>query len=595
MADNYLSTAELDFDTLKSDFVKFLRNQNQFKDYDFEGSNLATVIDLLTYNTFINAFYLNQVGTESFLDTAQLKESIVSHSKELGYTPRSRTSSRATLNLSKTADTLAGEASTDGTVTINKFTSFTTNLGSNTVTFSTDRDITATNDGTGTFVANNVNIFEGTVVTEFFDVTSANTKLVISSANVDTDSVDVVVQNSTTDLTNTSFTKAENLFNLVPTSPVFFIEGFGQDKYEIQFGNDVTGKRLSVGNIVRVRYRETVGEEGNNAKTFISSDNTITPTLVTKSSLGAERESNDSIRFNAPRVFSTQDRAVTVEDYKALLKAEFPTIETLNVVGGENLDPPRFGKVVVIPKPFGATVASQSLKDSIVDYLVNKTSISTEVLTADPKFIILDINTTVRYNSTQTSRTLDEIKTNVTSNILEFGTTNLSEFDKDFRYSKLLTKIDSTDTSILSNNTKVRMAKEITPVTNTPFDFVLEFGNEVEKGSITSSLFTKTINGVNFESSLDDLNGTIRVVSSTRGAKEVLDFKAGTVDYSTGKILLNAFSLNGYFSRGKIAFGDRVQVYAQNVNPDVIVDQDQIIQIQSLNTSVSVVGQLTDD
>jgi hypothetical protein len=589
MADNYLSTAELDFDTLKSDFVKFLRTQNQFKDYDFEGSNMATVIDLLTYNTFINAFYLNQVGTESFLDTAQLKESVVSHAKELNFLPRSRNSSRARVNLSSTGNV------TDGTKTINKFTTFTTTLGANTLTFSTDKDVTAVNDGTGTFIANNVAIFEGDVVTEFFDVTSSNTKLVIASANVDIDSLDVVVQNSTTDLSNTIYQRAENLFELTPTSPVFFVQGFGTDKYEIEFGNDVTGKRLSVGNIVRVRYRDTLGEEGNNAKTFTSTDVTITTTTVANSSLGAERESVDSIRFNAPRVFSTQDRAVTVEDYKSLIKNKFPTIQTLNVVGGENLDPPRFGKVVVIPKPFNSTVASQSLKDSIVDFLKTKASISTEVITADPKFIVLDISSDVRYNSTQTTRSLDEIKTEVTNKILEFGTNNLSEFDKDFRYSKLLSTIDGADESILSNNTKVRMVKEIAPVTGATNDFNLDFSNEVVKGSLTSTLFIVTINGVNFEAFLEDVNGTIRVSSSTRGAKEVLDFNAGSINYDTGIINLNNFKVDGYFSRARAALGDRVQIFTNSVLPDILVEKDQIIQIQSLNLTVSVTGQTTDD
>lgn len=589
MADNYLSTAELDFDTLKSDFKKFLQNQNQFKDFDFEGSNLATVIDLLTYNTFINAFYLNQVGTESFLDTAQLKESVVSHAKELNFLPRSRNSSRARVNLSSTGNV------TDGTKTINKFTTFTTTLGANTLTFSTDKDVTAVNDGTGTFIANNVTIFEGDVVTEFFDVTSSNTKLVIASANVDIDSLDVVVQNSTTDLSNTIYQRAENLFELTPTSPVFFVQGFGTDKYEIEFGNDVTGKRLSVGNIVRVRYRDTLGEEGNNAKTFTSTDVTITTTTVANSSLGAERESVDSIRFNAPRVFSTQDRAVTVEDYKSLIKNKFPTIQTLNVVGGENLDPPRFGKVVVIPKPFNSTVASQSLKDSIVDFLKTKASISTEVITADPKFIVLDISSDVRYNSTQTTRSLDEIKTEVTNKILEFGTNNLSEFDKDFRYSKLLSVIDGADESILSNNTKVRMVKEIAPVTGATNDFNLDFSNEVVKGSLTSTLFTVTINGVNFEAFLEDVNGTIRVSSSTRGAKEVLDFNAGSINYETGIINLNNFKVDGYFSRARAALGDRVQIFTDSVLPDILVEKDQIIQIQSLNLTVSVTGQTTDD
>ena len=589
MADNYLSTAELDFDTLKSDFKKFLQNQNQFKDFDFEGSNLATVIDLLTYNTFINSFYLNQVGSESFLDTAQLKESVVSHAKELNFLPRSRNSSQARVNLSSTGNV------TDGTKTINKFTTFTTTLGSNTITFSTDKDVTAVNDGTGTFIANNVTIFEGDVVTEFFDVTSSNTKLVIASANVDTDSIEVVVQNSTSDLGNTIFRKAENLFDLTPTSAVFFVQGFGQDKYEIEFGNNITGKRLNVGNIVRVRYRDTLGEEGNNAKTFTSTDATITTTTVANSSFGAERESINSIRFNAPRVFSTQDRAVTVEDYKSLIKNKFPTIQTLNVVGGENLNPPRFGKVVVIPKPFNATVASRSLKDSIIDFLREKASISTEVITADPKFIVLDIITDVRFNSTQTTRSEEEIKTEVTNKILEFGTNNLSEFDKDFRFSKLLGSIDGADTSILSNNTRVRLTKELAPVTGATNDFNLDYSNEIEKGSITSTLFTKTINGVNFETSFEDQNGTIRLVSSSRGAKEVLDFNAGTVDYTTGEIILNSFKLDGYFSRARAALGDRVQLFAKGTLPDVIVEKDQIIQIQSLNVLVNVTGQTTDD
>lgn len=589
MADKYLSTAELDFDSLKSDFIKFLQNQNQFKDFNFEGSNLSTILDLLTYNTHINAFYLNQIGTESFLDTALLKESVVSHAKELNYVPRSRNSSRAAVNISSTGNV------NDGTKTINKFTTFTTNLGSNTLTFSTDRDIVAVNDGTGSFIANNVNIFEGTVVTEFYDVTSANTKVVISSANVDIDSIDIVVQNSASDLANTPFTKAENLFNLTPTSSVFFVQGFGKDKYEIQFGNDVTGKRLTVGNIIRLRYRETIGEEGNNAKVFVSSDPTITTTTVANSSLGADRESINSIRFNAPRVFSTQDRAVTVEDYKSLIKNKFPTIQTLNVVGGENLDPPRFGKVVVIPKPFNSTVASQSLKDSIVDFLKTKSSISTEVITADPKFIVLDISSDVRYNSTQTTRSLDEIKTEVTNKILEFGTNNLSEFDKDFRYSKLLSVIDGADESILSNNTKVRMVKEISPVTGATNDFNLDFSNKVIKGSLSSTLFTKTINGVTFEAFLEDTNGTLRVSSSTRGAKEVLDFNAGSIDYETGVISLSNFKVDGYFSRARAALGDRVQIFTNSVLPDILVEKDQIIQIQSLNLTVSVTGQTTDD
>jgi len=589
MADKYLSTSELDFDSLKDDFRKFLQSQDQYKDYNFDGSNMSVILDLLTYNTHINAYYLNQIGTESFLDTAKLKESVVSHAKELNYIPRSRNSSRAVVNLSTTGSI------TDGTKTINKFTKFETQAGANTLTFSTDRDITAINDGSGTFIANNVNIFEGTIVTEFFDVNSSNTKIVVSSSNVDIDSVEIVVQNSSSDLANSTFLRAQNLFNLTPSSDVFFIQGYGNSKYEIEFGNDVTGKRLTPGNIIRLRYRETLGDEGNNARAFVSSDPTITTSTVSRSSLGSERESIDSIRFNAPRVFSTQDRAVTSEDYKSLIKNKFPIIETLNVIGGEKLNPPRFGKVVVIPKPFDAKIASQSLKDSIVDFLKDKASVSTEVITADPRFIVLDIQSSVRFNSTQTTRGEEDLRSSVINSIIQYGTNNLSEFNKDFRYSKLLTTIDSTDESILSNNTKIRMIKEIAPFIQINNDFVLDYDNEIEKGSFISSMFIKTINGVNFEASLEDFNGLVRMVSSSRGAKEVLDFNAGTIDYQNGIVTLSEFKLDGYFSRGRVSFGDRVQLYAKNVNPDIIVDQDQIILIQSLNINVTINGQTTND
>ena len=269
MAEQYLSVGELDFDSLKSQLKSYLRTQNQFKDFDFEGSNMAAILDLLTYNTYINAYYLNQVGSESFLDTAQLKESVVSHAKELNYTPRSRNSSRAVLNISYEGNI------NDGTAIINKFTPFRSEVGSNTLVFSTDRDIVATNDGTGTFIANNITVFEGQVLTEFFDITTADQKIVLSSSNVDIDSIDVTIQNSLSDLSNTTFSKAENLFNLNPESSVFFIQGYGTDKYEIEFGNDVTGKKLTPGNIVRIRYRDTLGEEGNGAREFRSSNNLL--------------------------------------------------------------------------------------------------------------------------------------------------------------------------------------------------------------------------------------------------------------------------------------------------------------------------------
>lgn len=598
----FLSTDELDFETLKANLKTFLKSQNLFKDYDFEGSNLSVLLDLLTYNTYQNAFYLNQIGTEMFLDTALLKESVSSHAKELNYVPRARGSSAAVVNLSVTGD------ATQGTKTIPQYTTFEASVGANTLTFSTDTDIVAVNDGTGSFLANNISIYEGTLVTEFFEEDGNQNRFVISSANVDINSIDVTVQTSSSDITNTSFTRATNLFNLDPASTVFFVQPYGTNKYEIEFGNDVTGKSLDVGNIIRVRYRDSVASAGDGAVNFTAADAAITTTTVTKSTGGSERESIASIKFNAPRVFSTQDRAVTAEDYKSLIKTKFPYVQTLNVIGGENLDPPRFGKVQIVGKPFGGTVLSQSQKDSIVSFLRDKTSVTSEVITGDADFINIIVDTTVQYNSTQTTKTPDQIKSLVTQAIVDYNDNDLSEFDKDFRYSQLTTDIDNVDGSVISNNTKVSIAKRITPaedkIQNLTIDFGQRLRNEIDYGvpALRSTKFLRRINNVVYEVFLESLDVSsdaesagVNLMSEVNGTKQTRVANIGFINYKTGILTLNKFVVTNYFSQGTAAYGDHINIIARPYDQDIVAEGNQILDINPQDINVTVVSRLTDD
>lgn len=598
----FLSTSELDFEGLKENLKTFMQSQPQFQDYDFEGSNLSALLDVLVYNTYLNGFYLNQIGTEMFLDTALLKESVSSHAKELNYIPRSRGSSSAVVNLSVTGD------ATQGSKTIPQFTTFTATIGSNSAVFSTDAEIVAINDGTGRFIANNVSIYEGTLVTEFFEADADMNKVVISSANVDISSIDVTIQNSSTDLANTTYTQVDELFNLTPTSKVFFVQPYGTNKYEIEFGNDVTGKSLDVGNIVRVRYRDCSGSSGDGATSFTANDGTITPTTVSKSTGGSERETIASIKFNAPRVFSTQDRAITVEDYKSLVKAKFPYVQSLNVIGGENLDPPRFGKVKLVAKPYGGTYLSQSQKSAIVNYLKGKTSETTEVITGDAEFINIHITSAVQYNSSQTTYNNEQIRDLVITAINNYNTLQLSEFDKDFRLSKLVADIDDVDDSIISNNTKVSIVKRINPSTLIPSTVSISFDqrirDEIDYGvsAITSSKFIREINGSRYEVSLKSRDvaagssaAIIDLISTQSGSAEVVAYNIGVVDFVSGEITLNDFVVTEYFARSNEAYGSHINVIARPYDSDILAEKDQILDIDSSDIAVTVTAKLTDD
>lgn len=604
MASNtgFLSTTELDFTAIKSNFITYLQGQDKFADYNFEASNFNVLLDVLAYNTYLNSFYLNMVGSEMFLDTAQLKESAVSHSKELNYLPRSRTSSVAYVDI--TIDT--GTA-TPAYVTIPKYFNLTTQINGATITFTVPDDIIV-RPINGVYSASNTAIYEGNIVTEYFNVVGNTNLYTLQSENIDTRSLSVYVYESSTSQLSYVYTKAESLFGVTPTANVYFIQGYSDNKYQLYFGNDVTGRKLSPGNVIKVEYRDTLGEATNgafifkkNASAFDDNNNmysSISIATVKAAAEGSEREDINSIKFNAPRYFPTQQRTVTAQDYIALTKAEFPQLQAVNAYGGEELTPPQYGRVAISVKPYGTIgLISDSLKINIVNFLKLK-NLTTEPIIVDPEFFYIQATCSVLYNSSLTSKSSAQVKALAETAIIDYGTNNLTEFGSDLRYSKLISDIDNSDTSIVSNETKLKMIKRWSPVVGTSESLTFSFENELyhettlyalpqgHEHAFQSSYFTYTHTD-NLEYScyigddgLGNLNiYTIQVISGV-STRTSLNSSVGSVDYTTGAILLNT-TITAYS-------GNHISLYGLLKNNDIYATKNKFLLIESQDINMSI-------
>lgn len=593
----FLSTTELDFETIKSNLKTYLKAQDRFADYDFEGSNINVLLDLLSYNTYLNSFYLNMVGSEMFLDTAQLRESAVSHAKELNYVPRSKTSAVAYVDI-----TVNTGNTTPAFITIPKNYKFTTIVDSTTLTFSVPSDVIIRPIG-GVYTASNTAIYEGSLVTEYFTVANTSEFYTINSENIDTTSLTVTVYESNTSTIPNIYTQATSLFDLTPTSNVYFVQGFSTNKYQVYFGNDLTGRALSVGNLVKVEYRDTLGELGNGAYSFYKtssingySDISITTNFV--ASEGSDRESIDSIKFNAPRYFPTQERAVTAQDYIALTKAQFPQLQAVNAYGGEDLSPPQYGKVAISVKPYGTTgLISNALKTNIIDYLAGK-NLTTEPIIVDPEFFYIDVDTTINYDTRLTSKSILDIKTLAENAILSYGNTNLTEFGSDLRYSKLVSEIDAVDASVVSNETTLKLIKRWSPLTGSLNTETFSFDNELyheltlyqlpdnhEQTLYTTSFTYTHSDGLDYNCYIgDDGLGNLRVynLQNVGGVttRVVLNSDAGTVNYYTGEILikLNPTSYSGSY----------ISIYGVPLNKDIYAIKNKFLLIEAVDVLVTV-------
>jgi len=594
MATTVNSITNLDFDQVKADLKTYLKGQSQFKDYDFEGSNMSVLLDILAYNTYQNNFYTNMAISEMFLDSAQLRDSVISHAKSLNYLPRSYTSSSA-----KIAVRLTVPAPYPATITIPAKTKFIARCGSVTYTFYNPDAVSIPNVN-NTFVYNNLDVYEGSYITEAYLVANANTqRFVISNKNVDTSSIRVTVKNTSTDAIGTTYMPKSNIFGVGAKDNVFYIQPYFDDKYEIGFGQNIFGNVPTNGNVVLIEYRTTVGSPANGITSMAPSDSIsgyqATVTLNTTSSGGSDIESIESIKYFAPKSIQIQDRAITRSDYEIILKNKFPEIQAARAYGGEDKEPPQYGRVIVAVDTNNAYGLSNNDKNKYYNYLKDRTALGIEPIIEAAEFMFLYITSNVYYNINTTDLSPAAIKNLVANSITAYSTNNLSDFKKIFRYSNLTSAIDNSDVSVLSNDTSVQAILAVNPTLNANNSYNINFKNKLiidhpltdgelistHKPAIKSSTFT--YNGRASAFIQDDGEGKLQILRTTSSGFVFLNRNIGTVDYITGRVIIKNLNVSAYQ-------GADLRIYARTLLSDITPPSNKIITIRPEDVIITVYG-----
>lgn len=582
---------QLDFDSNKALLKEYLREQSEFKDYDFEDSNMSVMLDILSYNTYLNAFYLNMIGNEMFLDSASLRDSVVSHAKELNYIPRSFTSASAKVDfiINSTDPTLKSIVIPRGTAVISR-------VGDKTYTFTTDDIVTATSS-TGQFIAENVDIYEGIFQSDTYAVNyENNTKFIISNKRVDVSSISVTVieDNGATQI---NYLRATSLFGYDSTSEIFFIQPCSGETYEVIFGDGVIGRKPKNNSVVLIEYRVSNGELPNGAQKFIftgkiNGQADVTVRTVSAAIGGAVSETLDSIKYNAPRAFTTQERAVTSEDYENLLKSYYPEINAVTAYGGEDLNPPQYGKVMVCIDLVDINGLPDIKKDEYTRFLKSRSFTTMEPVFVSPEYTYLSIDTNIKYNVNITTKTPEDIRTIVLSYILQYSNEKLNNFNRALRYSRLTNFIDTSDSSIISNETDIKLIKYITPKLNLTQNIDLSFKMPLSDtipikddvyesddiSTITSSKFV--YNGQMNCTIQDDGEGNLMIVNSSgRTTKKIVDI--GTVNYLTGEIRIKDFYISSFT-------GASLKIFATPKNKDILSSENIILGILEPDINITI-------
>ena len=525
-ADNALRISELDFESIRNNLKNFLKNQSEFTDYDFEGSGMSVLLDILAYNTHYMGYYLNMVGNEAFLDTAQLRASVLSHAKHTNYLPSSMKSSSTTVNIVVTPEGL--EDTTASQLTLPKYTRFVSEpiAGVNYI-FSTINSNNAVKTG-NTFTFNNVTLKQGEPVTQNY-LASGNRRFNIPSANVDTDTVTVTVQVSTSNVAASTWKLAEDLTEITANSEIFFIEenSDANGNYTIQFGDGVIGKALSNDNIIIVRYLNTSGDAANKVNNFtsIESIGTYSSNIIVQSvsaaAGGSAKESIEQIKFRAPISYTAQNRAVTKSDYETILIKDYPNIDAVSVWGGDEEIDPVYGKIFISLKPKENYEITLIEKQRIIDEVVANRSILTVIPEiVDPDYSYVLVNATVNYNAEVTSLDESEIQQLVRQAIVDYKDANLKTFDSTFRLSALQKAIDNAHPSILGSSVKVTVQKRLDLSLNTATNYEANFNMPLYRGflddkfNIFPSINITDLEGIPRSVYIEDTPGSLTGVDS---------------------------------------------------------------------------------
>ena len=554
---------ELEFDQIKSNLKTFLSDQSQYSDYDFEASGLSVLIDLLAYNTQYNAFLAHMVANEAFLDSAVKRNSVASIAKTMGYTARSARASAAVVNLNITN---IPSSYTNGSFTLSKEKAFTSSSGGRTFKFYPDRDYTVTKttvSGVDGFYFTNVRMVEGIRVdnSEIVDVNTLSGPVLMANPAVDTTTLTVSVQESISDTSSTTFTFSDNILDVKSTSNVFFVEESLNGQYEVRFGDGVVGKKLSSGNIVRLNYIAASGPRANGIKSFtppsvfIGSGESVSLSLVSESSGGSSQESVDSIRFNAPRFNATKNRAVTTNDYRALILSANPNVKSVAVWGGEDNTPPIYGKVFISLQARPGLVITQDDKDTLLrETIVPRQPVSITAEFVDPEFTYIGLNVGVLYDSKNTTFTEGALQSEVNAELTNYFDTQLNSLDKNFYYSVLSSRIVNLSKSFIAVNLEITLQKRVVPTINTIVRYELPFNNKIQPYSVSSVYFNAQINKATYSVYITDVpdegvvapayNGKGVIQLKTSDKNVIVDANAGTIDYDTGLIVLNSLQIS---------------------------------------------------
>ena len=601
--DKRLRVTEFDFDDVKENLKTFLKGQSEFTDYDFEGSGMNILLDTLAYNTHYLGFNANMLANEMFLDSSSLRSSAVSHAKMLGYEVSSPRAPIATINVSLTTS--------NATATMPAGTAFNTTIDGVNFQFVTISDITSRNTGSS-IPFDSLKIYEGTYTTTKYIVDSqqADQRFMLTDVRADTTTLTVKVQNSQSDSTTTTYTKATDITQLTSSSTVYFLQETESGRFEVYFGDGATSKALSDGNIVELSYVITNKTAANGASSFTRTEAIDTVTNITVTSVaiatgGAEAESIESIKLNAPLDYASQGRAVTAEDYKVYVRKLFPNTQAVSVWGGEDgsfdtstgvSSTPEYGKVFISVKSTTGLNLTTSQKENLEKDLApfKVASITPVVVNPETTFIILGI--TFNYNSSATTQSKTDLESSVSTTISNFNNNKLKNFNSPFRHSELTGLIDDTDSAITNNTTTVTMGKFFTPSLTTSSNYTVSFNNALYNphsghnssgGGVIASTGFQIDGDTSTEYFFDeDGSGNLRTYSVVSGTRTYLNLTAGSVDYTNGIVTINALKITAV-SNIDGETSTTIRMTAIPSSNDIVPVRNQLLELDLVNTTIT--------
>ena len=590
----YTQVANLDFEDIKVALKEYLRSQSDFTDYDFDGSALSTLIDTLAYNTYYTAFNTNMVVNELFIDSATLRDNVVAIAKQLGYRPKSATAPTAYVSFNVTY----GNPTTDTELILKKGTGFISSYDNNVYQYVVTDDVKAqvVND-VATFT--NVEVKEGTQLVNTFTVNTSlkSQRFILDNQNIDTNTIRVKVFP-----TGGSFSEpyllADNILGVDSTSKVFFLDEIEDERYEILMGDGVLGKKLENNARIEVSYLTTAGPESNGVRTFVFSGvlenpNGVSPssfttsiTSTTASAGGEEIESTQKIKYTAPKAYGTQDRAVTAQDYEAIVRQIYPATSDIIIFGGEDQVPPEYGKVFISLKPKDASYLTSLTKQSIVADLKKYVVASVEPKLVDPSILYVELTSKIYYNGSATDQTPAQIRDKVIGGVQSYlDTSDTEKFNGKFRHSKMVGVIDDADRSINSNLTEVTMRKDFYPSLNSTFYYEVCFQNAFDKDCdepVLSSTGFRVTEYPTFDVYVEDRGGKIVLyrLDSVTGEKVVLDKELGDIDYEKGELkMYNVTIIKGSF------FDNRISLRVKPLSNDIKAVREVYLDVDVANSS----------